>query len=343
MYSVNSFAPPDHWIKIKTIDMHTGGEPLRVILDGFPELEGESVLDYRRYIRDHLDDLRTALMFEPRGHADMYGVVVTPSKVADFGVVFMHNEGYSTMCGHATIAITKLAVEAGWVEKVEGETQLTIEAPCGLLKAWATVNNGSVENVRFQNVPSYVVGLDQQVKVAGLGTVKYDLAYGGAYYAFVNADELGIPCTSEHYRELIEKGMLIKRAVMATSQAIEHPADKDLSFLYGTIFIGRPVSAGVDSRNVCIFAEAEVDRSPTGSGVSARMAIHHKRGEIGIDESMIIESILGTTFKAKVSELTKIGSIEAVIPEVEGTAYFVGQNEFWIDPKDPLKEGFVLR
>ena len=230
--SVNSFTPPDHWTKIKTIDMHTGGEPLRVILDGFPVLEGESVLDYRRYIHDHLDYLRTALMFEPRGHADMYGVVVTPSKVADFGVVFMHNEGYSTMCGHATIAITKLAVEAGWVEKVEGETHLTIEAPCGILKSWATVSNGKVEKVRFQNVPSYVVALDLDLEVEGIGRVKYDLAYGGAYYAFVNANELGIPCTPEHYRELIEKGVLIKRAVMSSSQEIEHPTEGDLSFLY---------------------------------------------------------------------------------------------------------------
>ncbi len=322
--------------------MHTGGEPLRVILDGFPKVEGSNVLDYRNYIKTNFDHLRTALMFEPRGHADMYGVVVTPSSVADFGVVFMHNEGYSTMCGHATIAIAKLAVEAGWVPKVVPETKLLIEAPCGVLTAYVSVENGQVEKVRFLNVPSFVVELDAVVEVPGIGKVKYDLAYGGAYYAFVNADELGIPCTPTHYQELIRKGMDIKRAVMKTN-TINHPKESDLSFLYGTIFIGGPVSDGVNSRNVCIFAEGEVDRSPTGSGVSARVAIHYKRGELKLGESMRIESILGTTFDCKVIEDVNYEGMDAVIPEVEGTAFVMGKNEFVVDPKDPLKEGFILR
>ncbi len=338
----DSFNVPNDWFSIKTIDMHTGGEPLRVILDRFPELEGNSVLDYRNYIKNNLDHLRTALMFEPRGHADMYGVVVTPSNVADFGVVFMHNEGYSTMCGHATIAIAKLAVEAGWVEVTEPETKILIEAPCGILTAYVAVKNGKAESMRFLNVPSFVVELDTKVEVEGLGTVSYDLAYGGAYYAYVNAEMLGIPCIPSHYQELIQKGMAIKRAVM-NAQTINHPTEPDLSFLYGTIFVGGPVSDGVDSRNVCIFAEGEVDRSPTGSGVSGRVAIHHKRGELAVDESMKIESILGTTFDCKVVETVDYEGIEAVIPEVQGTAFVTGKNEFVIDPDDPLKKGFILR
>lgn len=342
-YKTNSFTPPANWLSIKTIDMHTGGEPLRVILDGFPPLEGESVLDYRNYIKKHHDKLRTALMFEPRGHADMYGLVITPSKVADFGVVFMHNEGYSTMCGHATIALTKLAVEAGWVDVKEPETKILIEAPCGVLTCYAQVQNGKVENVRFLNVPSYVVALDETVEVPGIGTIQYDLAYGGAYYAFVDANALNIACTPDNFQLLIEKGMDIKRAVMTKNDKIVHPTEKDLSFLYGTIFIGGPISAGVDSRNVCIFAEGEVDRSPTGSGVSARVAIHHARGELAVGETMEIESILGTTFDCKVVETTLFEGIEAVIPEVAGTAYITGKHEFLIDPDDPLKEGFVFR
>ncbi len=342
-YNAASYNIPKDWISIKTIDMHTGGEPLRVILDGFPEIEGEGVLDYRNFIKNNCDYLRTALMFEPRGHADMYGVVVTPSKVADFGVVFMHNEGYSTMCGHATIAIAKLAVEAGWVEVSDPETRILIEAPCGVLTAYASVTNRRVEHVRFLNVPSFVVALDETVEVPGLGNVTYDLAYGGAYYAFVNADELGIPCIPYHYQKLITRGMDIKHAVMKNSDKIVHPLEKDLSFLYGTIFIGDPVSPGVDSRNVCIFAEGEVDRSPTGSGVSARVAIHHKRGELAVGETMKIESILGTTFDCKIYKVVNYEGIEAVIPEVQGTAYVTGKNEFTIDPDDPLQKGFLFK
>lgn len=341
-YSSSSFNIPESWLSIKTIDMHTGGEPLRVILDGFPILEGDNVLSYRNYIKNNYDHLRTALMFEPRGHADMYGVVITPSQVADFGVVFMHNEGYSTMCGHATIATAKLAIEAGWVEVQEPETKILIEAPCGVLTAYVSVKNGKAVDMRFLNVPSFVVELDALVDVEGLGNITYDLAYGGAYYAFVDADDLGIPCTPDHYQELIQKGMDIKRAVMK-SKEITHPTEQDLSFLYGTIFIGGPISPGVDSRNVCIFAEGEVDRSPTGSGVSARAAIHHKRGELPVGKSMRIESILGTTFDCTIKETVSYEGIDAVIPEVQGTAYITGKNEFVIDPNDPLKEGFILR
>lgn len=340
MFSTSSYQTPKDWLSIKTIDMHTGGEPLRVILDGFPELQGESVLDYRRYIKENYDHLRTSLMFEPRGHADMYGVVITPSKVADFGVVFLHNEGYSTMCGHATIAIAKLAVEAGWVEKREPETEMLIEAPCGILKAFVKVSGGQVKSMRFHNVPSFVVDLDQEVDVPGLGKVTYDLAYGGAYYAYVDAKSVGLECNPEYYRPLIEKGMDIKRAVM-NQRKIVHPLEEDLSFLYGTIFTENSSSA--HSRNVCIFAEGEVDRSPTGSGVSARLAIEHARGKLALNEQITIESILGTTFNCKAIEQVDYEGITAVIPEVEGTAHVIGINTFVIDPNDSLKDGFILR
>ena len=342
MFKLSTFEIPDDWLTIETIEMHTGGEPLRVILDGFPELKGNSVLEYRSYIRRHFDHLRTALMFEPRGHADMYGVVVTPSEIADFGVVFLHNEGYSTMCGHATIAVAKLAVEAGWVKKVEPETKILIEAPCGVLTAYVKVEDGRIQDVRFLNVPSYVVALDQVVEVPGLGQVRYDLAYGGAYYSYVNAEDLELKCTSNDYLDLIRHGMAIKKAVMKSTEII-HPQEEDLGFLYGTIFIGGPVSEGVDSRNVCIFADGEVDRSPTGSGVSGRVAIHYKRGELDVGESMKIESILGTVFECKVVDEVDFEGVEAVIPEVTGTAYVTGKNTFTLDPQDPLKSGFIFR
>ena len=211
------------------------------------------------------------------------------------------------------------------------------------LLLFVKIKNGQAGAVRFHNVPSFVVALGQEVDVPELGKVKYDLAYGGAFYAFVDAQKLGIPCTSKSYRTLIEQGMNIKRAVMATSNLIKHPFEDDLSFLYGTIFIGGPISEGVDSRNVCVFADGEVDRCPTGSGVSARMAIHYKRNQLEKGQKMSIESILGTKFDCSVHNTTKFGTYDAVVPEVSGEAFITGRHEFLIDPSDPLKEGFILR
>ena len=341
----HSFEVPSDWLRIKTIDMHTGGEPLRVILSGLPELKGNSVLEYRRYMKEIYDHLRTALMFEPRGHADMYGCILVPpnDKGADFGILFLHNEGYSTMCGHATIAITKLAVELGWVEKVEPVTKVVIDAPCGRLESFANIKDGKVESVHFHCVPSFVVGLDYEVEVEGLGKIKYDLAYGGAFYAYVDADRYGIKMTDDNYRQLIEKGTAIKQAVIACNNQIIHPFESDLSELYGTIFTGAAHKSTNDSRNVCIFADGEVDRSPTGSGVSGRMAIHYKRGDLKVNETMSIESIVGSVFNTSVIRTESFGPFDAVIPKVEGTAYITGQNEFLIDPNDPFQKGFILR
>lgn len=339
------FSAPNHWLKIRSIDMHTGGEPLRVIIDGFPELKGSNVLEYRNYVRDHHDELRRALMHEPRGHADMYGCLLVPpnDEESDFGILFLHNEGYSTMCGHAVIAISTLAVEMNWVEAKEPITTLKIDAPCGRIESFVKIKNGKVQSVAFHCVPSFVVALDQEVEVTGLGKVSYDLAYGGAFYAYVNSDHLGIELIPENYNHLIQTGMAIKHAVMASNNQIIHPFEVDLSFLYGTIFIGGPVSAGIDSRNVCIFAEGEVDRCPTGSGVSGRMPIHYARGEINIGESMLIESITGSVFRGSVVREEDYGPFKAVIPQVAGTAHITGQHEFLIDPDDPFRYGFFLR
>jgi proline racemase len=273
----------------------------------------------------------------------MYGCVVTPpvTPKADFGVLFMHNEGYSTMCGHGIIGITTVALEAGLVPMTSPETQVKIDTPAGLVTAHARVSEGRVQSVYFHNVPSFVLVLDEAVDVPGLGKVRYDIAYGGAFYAFVQAEEVGVRCSPEDFRALIEKGMAIKRSIMA-SRPIPHPFEEDLSFLYGTIFIGPPQEQGAHSRNVCIFAEGEVDRSPTGTGVSARLAIHHARGEINLNEPITIESIIDSRFSGRVVQTTTFGSHPAIIPEVEGTAYITGRHEFLIDPNDPLRNGFLL-
>ncbi|MBK5209945.1 MAG: proline racemase family protein [Flavobacteriaceae bacterium] len=342
-----SFTPKKNWVQIKTIDMHTGGEPLRVILEGFPVLKGNSVLDYRRYYKENYDYLRTSLLFEPRGHADMYGCILTPPNddKGDFGIVFLHNEGYSTMCGHAIIAISTLAVEMNWIDIQEGDNMLKIDAPCGRITSFANVKNGKVTGVRFHCVPSFVVGLDRNVEIEGLGTVTYDLAYGGAFYAYVNMNKnsFDFDLTPSSYQALISKGMDIKHAVMQQDKEILHPFENDLSYLYGTIFIGDSLHENVDSRNICVFAEGEVDRSPTGSGVSGRMAIHKARKEIDFGETMSIESITDAVFKGSVISEEDYGPFTAVIPQVEGTAYITGMQTFVIDPNDPMKNGFILR
>ena len=341
---MKDWTAPEHWLKITTIDAHTEGEPFRVITGGFPALPGKNILARRRYAKENLDHLRTALMWEPRGHADMYGCIVTPPVTpdADIGVLFMHNEGFSTMCGHGIIGITTVALETNLLPMTSPETTLKIDTPAGLVTAHARVDKGHVQSVYFHNVPSFVLILDDTVDVPGLGKVRYDIAFGGAFYAFVRAEELGVTCTRKDFRPLIERGMAIKRSIMG-NRPILHPFEEDLSFLYGTIFIGPPLAEDAHSRNVCIFAEGEVDRSPTGTGVSARLAIHHARGEIGLNEPIIIESIIGSRFTGRVVQTTTFGPHPAIIPEVEGTAHITGRHEFLIDPTDPLREGFVLR
>jgi trans-L-3-hydroxyproline dehydratase len=341
---LRKWIPPSHWHRITTIDAHTAGEPLRIITSGYPELPGKTILERRRYALEHFDYLRKALMWEPRGHADMYGCIITPpaSPSADFGVLFLHNEGYSSMCGHGIIAVTKVAVETGLIPLAQPVTVVRIDSPAGLITAHAMISRGMVERVAFRNVPSFVLGLDEEVDVPGLGRIRYDLAFGGAFYAYVSADQVGLKCTPDEFRPLIEKGMAIKRAVMK-SREIPHPFEKELSFLYGTILIAPPIGKGANSRNVCIFAEGEVDRSPTGTGVSGRMAIHFARKEVTVNQPIVIESILGTQFIGRVVETTRFGPFAAVIPEVEGSASITGRNEFFVDPEDPLRNGFILR
>jgi len=341
---MRKWKPPKDWVRITTIDLHTGGEPFRVITSGFPEAAGDTILARRRYVKKHLDYLRTALMFEPRGHADMYGCILTPPVTpgADIGILFMHNEGYSTMCGHGIIAITKVVLETGLLPMSAPETVVRIDSPAGLITAHARVSGDAVTSVSFRNVPSFVLARDETAEVPGLGRVRYDIAFGGAFYAYVQAADVGVTCTPQDFRSLIEKGMAIKRAITA-GRPISHPFEPDLGFLYGTIFVGPPQGADAHSRNVCVFAEGEVDRSPTGTGVSGRLAIHHARGEIGLNEPIVVESIIGSRFTGRVAATTTFGPHPAVIPEVEGSAHICGQQEFLIDPADPFQDGFILR
>jgi trans-L-3-hydroxyproline dehydratase len=313
-------------------------------VDGLPEIKGKTILEKRKYFRDNFDALRTGLMFEPRGHADMYGAVITEPVTSDgdFGVFFMHNEGYSTMCGHAIIALTKLVIETGMIRKEGSDPVLLIDAPPGRVVASAKKEGNQVTRVSFLNVPSFLLLREEVTEVPGIGKIKLDVAFGGAFYAFYDVGPLGLKLDSKNYNRLIDLGKKIKQHV---SQAFEikHPYEEELGFLYGTIFTGPPEKPENYSRNVCIFAEGEVDRSPTGSGVSARAAIHHAKGEMMIGKRYTIESILGTTMEVRIIKTTKYGEYDAVIPEVSGTAHFTGMHEFIFDPDDPLRKGFIFR
>lgn len=343
----NQLDVPESWAKLKCIDMHTCGEPLRVILSGYPKLQGNTILEYRNYFKNNLDYIRTSLMFEPRGHADMYGCILCPPEKedSDFGILFLHNEGYSTMCGHAIIAISHLAIHMNWIDVQNGENQLKIDAPCGQITSFIHVENGNITGVRFQCVPSFVIELNLEVETEQWGNIIYDLAYGGAFYAYVDLEinDLNLQLNSKDYRKLIACGMDIKHAVIENNKKILHPFEEDLSFLYGTIFIDKAQDENNHSRNVCIFADGEVDRCPTGSGVSGRMAIHYLRNEIEIGQKFQIESIIGTLFHGSVIREVPFGNHDAIIPEVYGTAHIIGEHTFLIDSSDPLKEGFILR
>ena len=330
--------------RITCIDVHVAGEPLRVITSGFPEVPGSTILDKRRIAREQYDRLRTALMWEPRGHPDMYGcLLVSPSTPeAKLGVLFLHNEGFSTMCGHGIIGLVTVVLEQGILPATEPDTMVTLETPSGLVRARAAVKNKRVHCVAFQNVPSFVVALDQTIDVRGLGSVRYDLAFGGAFYAFCQAESLGLRLEAGSARRLIEAGMAIKEAV-AGGFPVQHPVESDLSFLYGTIFVGSPEAQDADCRQVCIFADGALDRSPTGTGVSGHLAIRHARKDIQPGQAFIVESILGTCFVGRVIEEVCYEGIPAVIPEIEGNAYLTGKHEFFIDPDDPLRAGFLLR
>jgi trans-L-3-hydroxyproline dehydratase len=331
---------------ITTVDAHAAGEPLRIITGGLPTLQGKTILGRRRYMQDHFDHIRRALMWEPRGHRDMYGCVLTQpvTPEADLGVLFMHNEGYSTMCGHGVIALVTTLVQTGALPAKGQDTPVNLDTPAGLVQATAHLDShGQVERVSFLNVPSFLYARDVELEVPALGRLTVDIAFGGAFYAILSAQQVGLQVEPQQKEQLMAAGEAIKKAVNA-KLTIKHPSEEDLGFLYGTILTGPPELPAHHSRNVCIFANGEVDRSPTGTGVSARLALHYAKGEITGGQQIIIESILGaaSTFSGRVVDHIQVGPYNAVVPEVSGRAFITGRHEFLVDPQDELGRGFFL-
>ena len=345
-------------IRIETIDAHTAGEPLRLIVAGFPTIEGATILEQREFVRQNHDHLRRALMLEPRGHADMYGALLTTPEHAGShaGVLFMHNEGYSTMCGHGVIAVTTVAIERDLIllpREPDGSVRLTLDSPAGPIYATARLDGDRVQSVSFRNVPSFVLHPAVPVQI-GTREVRADVAFGGAFYAIVDSEAVGIPILPERLPELRKVGMEIKHQI-ERRLTVEHPLEPQLRGIYGTIFTGPPSDDRADLRNVTIFADAEVDRSPCGTGTAAVMAVLAEMGMLVEGEQVFThESIIGTLFRGRVAGRTVIptsttnskpqtsNEITAIIPEIEGEAYITGENTFIIDERDPLRHGFRL-
>jgi proline racemase len=321
-------------VRVETVDYHTGGEPFRIVTAGVPPLEGATILERRRHARERLDHVRRLLVFEPRGHADMYGCHVVPPNDdgADLGVVFFHNEGYSTACGHGTIALVTWALDSGVVERAEGESRVVVDVPSGRLETWATVRDGRVRSVRFRNVPSFVWARD--LEAAGRVV---DVAFGGAFYA--SLEERVEP---RELPRLIELGRRIKAELEAAHDVV-HPLEPELRGVYGVIFWQAEPAEPLTQRNVTVFADGEVDRSPCGSGTSARLALLDAEGKLPRGDSLRHLSIIGSEFTGRVVGEAEVGTRPAVVTEVEGSAYRTGRSEFELDPDDPLGEGFLLR
>ena len=318
-------------MRVTATDYHSGGEPFRIVTGGAGPLRGATVLEKRRDALERLDAVRRLLVFEPRGHADMYGChVVEGDDGADLGVVFFHNAGYSTACGHGTIALVTWALDEGIVPRAEPETRVVVDVPSGRLETWASVEGGRVRSVRFRNVPAYVeaLGLEAAGRVV-------DVAFGGAFYASceerVEAQELP---------RLIDLGREIKRDLEAARPFV-HPLVPDLRDIYGVIFWQD--EGPRTQRNVTVFADGEVDRSPCGSGTSARLALLDAAGRLPRGEELRHLSIVGSEFRGRVVGEAEVAGRPAVVTEVEGSAYRTGEHVFELDPDDPLGEGFLLR
>lgn len=332
-------------LSIRTVEMHTAGEPVRIIEAGYPALLGATLLEKRRDARDRLDRLRRLLMAEPRGHADMYGALLVPPDhaLADLAVLFLHNEGYSTMCGHAVIALGRYAVDRGLVAAVEPETEVNVQCPCGLVRARVEVRGGRAGRVRFASVPAFALYRDAVAITERFGPVTVDIGYGGAFYAVLPAAELGLDVAASPVARLAEAAMEVKAAA-SRAVPISHPDDPDLAFLYGTILTdGAEAWSDAPTSNVCVFADGQVDRSPTGSGVTARLALMHRRGRIAVGQARLFRSVTGGLFEGRVLEATRAGPHPAVVVEVAGEAFYTGKAVFTVEPADPLGQGFLLR
>ncbi|PKK39768.1 Proline racemase [Clostridiaceae bacterium JG1575] len=329
---------------INAVDSHTAGEPTRIITGGIPTIPGASMPEKKAYLSEHMDWLRTSLMHEPRGHDDMFGSILTAptNPKADFGIIFMDGGGYLNMCGHGSIGAASVAVETGIVPAQEPMTRICMEAPAGLIQAEVEVEHGHAKSVTITNVPSFLYQRNATLLVPEMGEVTFDIAFGGSFFAIVQDRYFGCSICSENKKELMRKALLLRevinREIKVAHPTLPHIKTVDLVEIYGAA-----TSEAATYRNVVIFGEGQVDRSPCGTGTSAKMATLYAKGQLAVGEDFVYESIIGTTFKGRIEETATVGPFDAVIPKIQGSAWITGFHQFVMDETDPVKYGFSLR
>ena len=328
---------------IKTIDTHTEGQPTRIITNLASQILGKDLVEKMSFCKENLDYLRTALMAEPRGHKDMYGCLLTEpvSKESDYGIIFMDNLGYMSMCGHGVIGVATALTEQGMVKTEEPITHFGLDTPAGLVKVNVTMKNGRAESVRFMNVPSFVEYLDVDLEVQGLGKLKVDIVFGGNYFVFYTADEAGLEITPQNIEEIIDITMKVMKSANQKFP-VQHPELKHMNNVNIGTITGKPQNSKSDYLNVHVWGNRQFDRSPGGTGTCARMAALHAKGKLDVNEEIWVESLTGGLFKGKILGLTKAGDKNAIIPEITGSAHITGLHQFVIKPDDSLKRGFLI-
>lgn len=326
-----------------TIDTHTGGEPTRTIVSGVPPLPGDTIAEKMLYLKNNMDWIRTSLMYEPRGHSVMSGVILTEPRhpEADVGVIFIETGGYLPMCGHDTIGVATALVETGMVAVSEPETVITLDTPAGLTRVRVAVKGGGAHKVTFKGVPSFVFERDVNVALPGHGNLILDIAYGGNVYAILPAAAVGLEIKPENASALIAEGRRIKEAVNRQVD-LQHPELAFVNACTHVEFYGDPGSEGAHLKNAVVLSDSGLDRSPCGTGTCAKIALLYARGQLKRNELFVHESIIGSRFDARVLAETSVGPYAAIVPEISGSAYIMGINQICIDPEDPLRNGFLL-
>lgn len=324
------------------VESHTEGMPTRVITGGVGTIPGATMAQRRQWFMDNSDDVRTLLMYEPRGHASMSGAILQPPTRpdADYGVLFIEVSGLLPMCGHGTIGVATVLVETGMVPVVEPVTTIRLDTPAGLVVAEVAVVDGAAKSVTIRNVPSFSLALDQRVGVDGIGEVRYDMAFGGNFYAIVELASLGLPFDRAEKDRLLEAGLKIMEAINAQNPPV-HPERPDITGCHH-VYLEAPGSTAQHSRHAMAIYPGWFDRSPCGTGTSARMAQLHARGELALNSDFLNESFIGTRFTGRLVEETTVGGLPAVVPTITGRAWVTGTAQYHLDPEDPFPAGFLL-
>lgn len=329
---------------IHAVDSHTMGEPTRIIVGGVPKIPGKTMAEKKEYLQKEMDNVRTAIMLEPRGHNDMFGSILTSpvNEEADFGIIFMDGGGYLNMCGHGSIGAVTVSIETGMVETVEPITHVKMDTPAGLVSAEAKVKNGKVKEVSIVNVPAFLYKENVSVEVPEIGEVKFDISFGGSFFAIVNAKQLGLKIEPKNTNKLTEIALQL-RDIINENIEIQHPTLSHIKTVDLIEIYDEPTHPEANYKNVVIFGQGQVDRSPCGTGTSAKLATLYSKGELKEGEVFVYESILGTLFKGRIVGTGKVGDFTTITPEITGAAFITGFNHFVIDEDDPVKYGFLLK